>query len=240
LIPTNLDGVSVYFRVLKGRTIYNTSFKNGIKSKKLHNYLGHSIKPENYTILTNGLGMKLELEEMASKMPNIIEYTRKKNTPNKIYETYLHRDYNLTSNLSFEIALAYSLSTISDKSRDSKDFISWKLRDHVLYLETNSQRFEIARNVCDYTNDDYLFEEYETFRFSEVLDPITKDNDFMLENTIPLQENYVKVIFDKLDWHEMEWGENSLLVKTQDIKSKINLKLDLKSFKYYTCTNGKK
>ena len=223
MAPTNLDGVSVYFRVLKGRSIYNTSFKNGIKSKKLHNYLGHSIKPENYTILTNGLGTKLELEEMAGKMPNIIEYIRKKYIPNKVYESYLHYDHNLTNNLSYEISLAYSLPTVSDKSRESKDFISWKLREFVLYLETNKQRFEIARNISDYTNDDYLFEEFETFKFSEILEPISKDNDFMNENTIPLQDKYKHVLFNKLDWHELEWGETSLLVRNIDIKGNIKL-----------------
>jgi len=103
LVPTNLDGVSVYFRVLKGRTIYNTSLKNGIKSKKMHNYMGHSIKPENYAVLNSGIGPKAELEEMASKMPNVIEYIRKKNPANKIQEPYLHHDHSVTTNLSFEI-----------------------------------------------------------------------------------------------------------------------------------------
>jgi len=51
LYPTNVQGVSLYFRVSKSRAMYNSNFKNGIKSKKMTSFNGHSIKPENYLLI---------------------------------------------------------------------------------------------------------------------------------------------------------------------------------------------
>jgi hypothetical protein len=225
LQPTNIEGVSVYFRVSKGRATYNSSMRNCIKSKKLNSYQGHSIKPENYSLLKN-LGNKNELLEMASKMPLISEYVRKKPVPEKLHEENYYKEYNIVFNLSNEMWIAYSLPAIVDKGKEFKDFTSWKLKDKVLYIETNDKRFEIVRSILDHTNDDYLFEEYETFRFSEVKEPEEKDNDFILANIRPLKAEFVDVIFPRLDWHSFHWGEDSLLIQDYEIKN-------LKAFNFY-------
>lgn len=216
--------MSVFFRVSKGRTTYNSSYRNGIKSKKLNNYQGHSIKPETYHLLKH-LGLKNELMEMASKMPSMSEFERKKPCPKKLDEDVIG-EFNMIFNLSNEMWLHYSIPAISDKGRDLKDYTSWKLKDRVLYLETIDKRYEIARNITDHTNDDYLFEEYETFRISEVVDPVIKDNQFMLDNAIPLIEENVTVIFSRVDWHEFQWGEKSLMIRNMEIQN-------LKCFNFY-------
>ena len=226
LAPTNIEGVSFYFRVSKGRTTYNSSFRNGIKSKKMSNYAGHSIKPENYSLLKH-LGSRVDLMEMAARMPLLSEYERKKRAPTRLAETTYAREYNMVFNCSNEMWLHYALPAICDKGRDLKDFTSWKLKDKVLYLETDSSRYEIARNISDHTNDDYLFEEFETFRISLVRDPCVKDNDFMLNNSIPLCEEHVDLIFSRLDWHELHWGETSIFVRNLEIHK-------IKCFNYYS------
>jgi hypothetical protein len=226
LAPTNIEGVSMYFRVSKGRTTYNSSLKNGIKSKKLNNYQGHSIKPENYTLLKH-LGNRNELLEMASKIPSRSEYERKKVTPKKLSENLFYKDLNFVFNSCNELWYEYSLPAIGDKGKEIKEYTSWKLKDKVLYLETENNRFEISRNISDHTNDDYLFEEFETFRLSEVKDGFKKDNDFMLENSVPLSDNFVDVIFSRFDWHELNWGENSVLIRNLEIEP-------IKSFNFYS------
>lgn len=226
LAPTNIEGVSLFFRVSKGRSTYNSSLKNGIKSKKMNSYQGHSIKLENYTLLKK-FGDKNELLGMAEKMPFISEYERKKPAAKKINDNNLYKDFNLVFNLSFEMWMAYSLPAICDKGRDLKDYTSWKLKDKVLYLETKENRYEIARNVSDHTNDDYLFEEFETFRLSKVHPPVgQKDNDFMLGTNIPLGMQHVEVVFARLDWHDFEWGEDSMKVNGIEIKN-------IKCFNFY-------
>jgi hypothetical protein len=225
LPPTNIEGVSVYFRVSKGRTTYNSSLRNGIKSKKLNNYQGHSIKPENYNLLKN-LGNKSELMEMASKMPNRSEYERKKYTPKKLNENLYLKDYNFVFNLCNEMWMQYSIPEIADKGKETKDFTSWRLKDKVLYIENEDKRYEIARNISDHTNDDYLFEEFETFKISEVKDPYKKDNDFMINNNVPLDEEHVEVIFSRFDWHELQWGEDSIKIRNYQINN-------IKCFNFY-------
>jgi hypothetical protein len=225
LAPTNIEGVSVYFRVSKGRTTYNSSLKNGIKSKKINNYQGHSIKPENYTLLKH-LGSKNELLEMASKIPSRSEYERKKITPKKISENLFYKDFNFLYNCCNELWNEYSLPAFGDKGKEVKEYTSWKLKDKVLYIETEDQRYEISRNVSDHMNDDYLFEEFETFRLSQVKDPVAKDNDFMLTNSVPLSDKFVDVIFSRFDWHELNFGEKSLIIRNLEIKR-------IKCFNFY-------
>jgi hypothetical protein len=191
----------------------------------MSNYQGHSIKPENYLLLKN-MGSKNELVEMASKMPATSEFERKKPIPKKLTEDFNQEEYNTVFSLSFEMWLHYSIPAIADKGRELKDYTSWKLKDKALYLETVDRRYEIARNITDHTNDDYLFEEYETFRISEVKEPYNKDNQYMLEHSIPLLSNDVDVIFSRADWHEFQWGEKALKIRNLEINN-------LKCFNFY-------
>lgn len=44
--PREFEGIAVYFRVVKGRNSYPSSLRNGIKSRKMGQFDGHSIKFE--------------------------------------------------------------------------------------------------------------------------------------------------------------------------------------------------
>jgi len=227
--------VSVFFRVSKSRSTYNSTLKNGIKSRKLNNYQGHSIKPEKYILLEDKFGSQNELLEMASKMPKISLYERHKPQSKKLVDYHNFREFNICYNFSNELWWAYSLPAIADKGYEFKDYLSWKLKDKVLYIENNQKRYEISRNTLDHLNDDYLFDEYETFRISEVIEPFEKDTFFMLENIVPLETNLnVKIIYDRLDWHDLHWGEDSLKVKNDFIIEKI------KAFNFYSMTDSKR
>ncbi len=189
----------------------------------MNGFQGHSIRLENYSLL-NFLGTKVELLEMASRMPRLSEYERKKPVPKKLKEEIYYKDYNMIFNLNFEIWYSYSLPSICDKGKELKDYTSWKLKDKVLYIETEDKRYEISRNVLDHANDDYLFEEYETFKLSQIHNPSEKDNDYMIDNGVPLKD--AEVIFHRLDWQSFEWGEDSLKVHDYEIKN-------LKAFNFY-------
>ena len=223
--PTEIEGVSLYLRVSKARTAYNSSLKNGVRSKKLNNYQGHSIRVEGHSS-RKFLGTEEELKAMASRMPSNSEYKRKKPNPQRLADNMYYTEFNMVFNLSSEMWLAYSLPAICDKGRDFKDFTSYRLKKSVLYIETANQRFEISLNFMDHNNDDYLFEEYETYKIAEVLDPIQKDNDFMREEKVPLDDKYVKVIYNMIDWHDLLWGENCLKIKDFEING-------IKCFNYY-------
>ncbi|MCQ2816366.1 MAG: hypothetical protein MJ252_03780 [archaeon] len=225
IIPTDIKGVSLFLQVSKGRAAYNSCFKNGIKSKKLSSFQGHSIKPMDFAPLST-FGSKTELMEMAARMPSVSEYERKKPVSVKLADNTFYSDFNMIFNLSFEMWLAYSLPAICDKSRSYKDFTSFKLKDKVLYIETDKKRYEISLCYSDYNNDDFLFEEYERYNFSEVKDPSEKDNDFMLEHKVPLSEEYVTPIYKRVDWQEFIWGEKALKIKDMTIEN-------VKCFNFY-------
>lgn len=228
LPPSDIKGVSLILRVSRNRCTYNSSLKNGIKSKKLNNYYGHSIKPENYKILNN-FGDINELKEMASQMPNSSEYEKKKPISIKLLDNNYYTEFNMIFNLSYEMWLAYSLPAICDKGYECKEYTSYKLKDKVLYFENKEKRYEISL-ILENNNDDFLFEPYEKFNFNEVLSPEEKDNDFMLDNKVPLENKYVKEIFKRLDWQDFIWGENSIKVKDMIIEG-------IKCFNYYNIKN---
>lgn len=141
--PTDIEGLSIFLRVSKARAAYNSSLKNGVRSKKLNNYQGHSIKVEGYTGL-NFLGTEEELKEMAARMPSNSEYKRKKPTPQRLADNMYYTEFNMVFNLSSEMWLAYSLPAICDKGRDFKDFTSYRLKKSVLYIETSRDRKSVV------------------------------------------------------------------------------------------------
>jgi len=71
-------------------------------------------------------------------------------------------------NLSLETATQYNLCRFVDRSPHERT--SDKLRSHILYFETKSQRYEISHS----TNEDYD----PVYRLAEVSDPFFKDEAF--------------------------------------------------------------
>jgi 5-methylthioribose kinase len=72
-------------------------------------------------------------------------------------------------NLSLELAIVYNLPRFVDP-RVGTDLTSNLLRSNVLYLETNSQRYELAR----FTNSEFS----QIYRLSIVRQPHIKDDAF--------------------------------------------------------------
>jgi len=244
------EGIALYFRISKNRISYNASTRYGIKSNKTSSFQGHSIKPEGFSVLTS-LGTEENIFQYAAKMPlntEIVSYPLKYNIAKIKNEDFA---YSLTTtpitfNLSFEPSYKYSLSAIIDKSHDNtNEYLSYLLKSKVLYVETNTKRYEIARHQCLSRNtqtdktinelekksmvnniDDFIFEKYEKFKFSEVNDPYEKGNAFMLSNKVPLTSEYVKELYSILDWSDLKWGGDYIDVR--------GIKVDkIKTFKFY-------
>lgn len=113
-------------------------------------------------------------------------------------------------NLSLETATQYNLCRFVDRGPNERT--SDKLRDKVLYLETNSQRFEVS---CK-TNADYD----SVYRLAEVANPYFKDEIFFSEQEIlPLDASHLKqTLAEGLPWSDFLWGIDSLLIGNTDIK----------------------
>jgi len=124
-----------------------------------------------------------------------------------------------------EPSTKYSLISIADKSSDHEginfqnlsqriEFTAYFLKSKVLYLETADSRYEIAKT------EDSLFEMYDKYKFSKVLNPIMIDNEFMEKNPIPLPDQYLEILHKDVDWQEIKWGGDYIIVRDKVYKSK--------------------
>ena len=204
----SFEAYAVILKVLKGRPNYKSVIKHGLKSRKLEVYEGHSLKAEKL-IKLDWIGSDEELFAMAQDMPTIF-----KHRPRREYEKLLQKAqivlarapenvYKVLNdatvfNLSFEVASQYNLSRLADKSPDDTTF--QRMQQHALYLENDAERFEIAHLQKN------------EFRFAKVLQPRLKTDRFYSHAGVPLLNQYLEVIFDKVEWHEFVWGPDSLEV----------------------------
>ena len=90
------------------------------------------------------LGSNEDLVAIARKMPTGGASKRIKLNPVAKKPQQYFNVNQLVLNLSNEFAFVYTLSNICDKSHDSKDFTSYKLRTHTLYLQTSTECFELS------------------------------------------------------------------------------------------------
>ncbi|EGR29451.1 hypothetical protein IMG5_155280 [Ichthyophthirius multifiliis] len=135
-------------------------------------------------------------------------------------------EVNIVFNLSNDPAYKYSIINFCDKSSEPKEWVSHHLKKHVLYIETDNQRFEVSMNDEE---DMILVNEFDQYKLVKVKDPFLYDNEFMKNNNIPLNDKNVEVIYKDLDWSEFKWGTQYLKVRDFEINC-------LKSYKFYQKT----
>ena len=74
-----------------------------------------------------------------------------------------------------------------------------------------------------------IFEHQDKYRWAMVTDPlILKDSEFIRDNKIPLEDNWVSVINKSLDWSEIEWSSSSVFINKVEYGP-------LRCFKYIPC-----
>jgi hypothetical protein len=135
--PSDIEGISVYFKVMRSRNAYNSVYRNGIKSlKKKGTYEGNCIKFEGYENL-KFLGEEEDLKQMAEVMPNRIDNVPsikrmiKMNQKKKIQVSKLADVAKkavwpaLVFNLSIEPAFKFNLCVFGDKSSDVQSRTSY-------------------------------------------------------------------------------------------------------------------
>ena len=206
------EGVAVYLRISKGRSNYVSTYKNGIKSNKCVNYEGHSVKPEKLVYLTN-LGSLEELREMASRMPTDFHRQRVKPSLN-MRKTHLIPQAFLLGSLSLELWPVYSLDYLGDKGRDEYTYLSTRLKSEVLYLETDTDRYELSRITEESSDADIFAQGLDKYRWSQVKPPmLMKGGAFMSEAKVPLDGNWVKLLHRAVEWQEIQWGSQFIQVK---------------------------
>lgn len=114
----------------------------------------------------------------------------------------------LIYNLCNEPAFKFNLCVFGDKSSDVQSRTSFFTQRQVIYLETESDRYEICRQQSS-TSSQHPDEQGQPsrFTFSRVLNPHQLDNEFFSRANVPLDPEYKEVIADNLDWHDLVWSD---------------------------------
>ena len=212
--PQIYPAIIMYFRVAKGRSSYQSSLKNGIRSRKFAAFEGCSIRPENYKPLDQLKTME-DLITMAKLMPETYPTTFKKSIPINIKNVIVPPETEVIYNLSSEPAYKFSLPAFADYGLDPTQRTSNILFENSFYFETFDKRYEIAKEGPKTTS----------YILSEVLSPFEKDSEFMGTHNVPLESKYVKKILNGVNWEEFKWSADcSLYVKGFVINSIVNFK----------------
>lgn len=131
-------------------------------------------------------------------MPSVVRIKNQRKSAKQKLTAYLQLTrladpiYNILNDafvfsLSLEVVSVYNLCAFADH-RITNDLTSSKLRSQVLYLETKTTRYEIAR----YTDEGHK----QIYRLSIVINPHVKDNNFYATAKIPLDD--VQVLYSDL------------------------------------------
>eukprot|EP00826_Nyctotherus_ovalis_P043846 TRINITY_DN4672_c0_g2_i1.p1 TRINITY_DN4672_c0_g2~~TRINITY_DN4672_c0_g2_i1.p1 ORF type:complete len:451 (-),score=137.30 TRINITY_DN4672_c0_g2_i1:101-1429(-) len=194
LPPDKIAGVAVYCRVTKGRNSYQSSLRNGIRSRKLGAFEGCSIKPESYKMLED-LGVIEELIQVARVMPEVLPESFRKCPPMNSTRVVVPPETEVIFNLSLEPAYKFSLPAFADYGLDPALRTSNILFENALYFETEDKRYELAIDETSY-------------KLSEVLSPFEKGSAFMGKHTVPLDKKYAKTLLSGAKWEEFKWSES--------------------------------
>lgn len=100
----------------------------------------------------------------------------------------------------------YTLMAVADRGLKPHEWTSARLQTAVLYMESATQRYELARkgNVNG----------VELYQFSRCKKLLTEA---MMEKVgIPLPAKEKEVLYDSLEWEKLAWGANGVSIKGKD------------------------
>eukprot|EP00697_Spironema_sp_BW2_P014948 gnl/Spiro4/5614_TR2861_c0_g1_i1.p1 gnl/Spiro4/5614_TR2861_c0_g1~~gnl/Spiro4/5614_TR2861_c0_g1_i1.p1 ORF type:complete len:475 (-),score=111.29 gnl/Spiro4/5614_TR2861_c0_g1_i1:128-1552(-) len=125
-------------------------------------------------------------------------------------------EYQIQFNFSNDPCLKYALSLVNDHNNGQK-YTSQRLKTEVLFLETDSDRYELAhvgtRLLASATGVQTTFDSY---CLSRVLDPRSLPREQLLQLRLPLcvhHKDRIAVVYEWLDWDELQWGPTGVLVR---------------------------
>lgn len=111
--------------------------------------------------------------------------------------------------LSSEPWLKYSLALVADQGTDKERWTSTRLRREALYLESTTERLELA--VAPSVDG----QPYDQYTLSLVKEPHEMDARAVEAAGVPLPTSKKDVVEEGLDWEELTWGPSYLRVRGQ-------------------------
>lgn len=109
--------------------------------------------------------------------------------------------------LASEPWLKYSLALVADQGTDRERWTATRLRREALYLESESDRFELAIAPAAEGA------AYDRYTLSQVRVPHEMDARAVEAAGVPLPKSKTDVLQEDLDWEELVWGPSYLRVR---------------------------
>jgi len=191
----------VSLRACPVQTTYASSERNGLRSR-------------DWTETHTGVSYKVErcLQHTAGSVPeprlSLLRPGPSRQMPTSLYpqdpgpgESFLVPPAAclVVFNLSNEPCYKYSLALVADQATSPDRWTATRLRREVLYLESKQRRFELAHRGTSPTG-------FDTYSFSQVLNPQAMDRRALEGHGVPLPKNLVKVLHSDVDWEDIQWG----------------------------------
>lgn len=145
----------------------------------------------------------------------------------------LVQEMTVLFNLANEPWIKYGPAVICDRGLKPHEWTAARLHTHVLYLESQTQRYEVSKsavagfgvgtNLKKISNGDNNGEKEgirermeETFAFSRCKRPLNAR--MMRQTGVPLPQSEKKVLFDGLSWEDFKWGMSSLIILGEEFE----------------------
>lgn len=179
------------------QSVFNSSFRNKIRSRSVLK----SVDVKNaFTVIKCHVLRNYLYGEYIYDEPIFTKLSRE-----QLEHQRFLPDVTLVYNLSNEPVFKYSLKAVSDEGFTPNQFASFKLLSKVLYLETRSERYELSLN-----------ENNLKYKFVKVnLESKTIDKS---KTERPLSNDKVTIVFNDLDWKDISWGDDTVLINGETFK----------------------
>eukprot|EP01130_Rhizamoeba_saxonica_P017741 TRINITY_DN8670_c0_g1_i1.p1 TRINITY_DN8670_c0_g1~~TRINITY_DN8670_c0_g1_i1.p1 ORF type:complete len:392 (-),score=97.59 TRINITY_DN8670_c0_g1_i1:1167-2342(-) len=110
-------------------------------------------------------------------------------------------------NLSNEPAYRYEFQLVCDRGIESDNWTSEKMKYHVLYIDTATNRYELC------LGNSYGEDGSPTYRWSVVYKPRSMGKAKLSEiGQIPLPVEHICILKSGLDWTEIRWGTDNVVI----------------------------
>ena len=150
-------------------------------------------------------------------LPEMIgKHTQRKEARGQTAPAHLvqHDDVNVVWNLSNEPRLKFAITCVADRGFCESKWTSARLQSEVLYLESDAQRWELAREASDAAIGKGGEFGTARFRWARVKSPCELDAAKLDSlSPLPLSGSMVEVLEAGISWEELEWAEGSVWLR---------------------------
>lgn len=188
-----INGALVDVRIREPLKNYKCSYRNHIRSRSWSNHDGNAYSIEYFRILQDKI-YKENIDKQAYKI-------RLQRTKAELEQARFVPNVSIVFDLCNEPCLKYSLNLVADKGFEENEFFSYRLKNEVVYVETLTDRYELSFD-----------EKRMKYKWCHVQEPLM-DQATLLKQQIPLEAQCVKVLHDDLEWKDIQWGFDSVIVK---------------------------